>query len=110
MVPFVVIIAVLLFMPFGLFGALAEGGQWNATDAEKARAYDGVMSYCGTYEVQGKEILHRVEFSLFPNWEGGTQRRRAVLKDGELHLTARIEVGTPQARTAKLIWRRAEAA
>ena len=88
--------------------AFSTGGQWNAADTEKARAYDGMMSYCGTYEVQGEEILHRVEFSLFPNWEGGVQRRRAMLKDGDLHLTARIETGTPQARTASLIWRRSE--
>ena len=83
------------------------GGQWNASDAEKARAYDGYMSYGGTYAVEGDEVLHSVEYSLFPNWCGGVQRRRAALKDGLLTLSARLEDGTPEARSANLVWRRA---
>lgn len=84
-----------------------SGGQWDASDAEKAAAYDGMLSYCGTYAVAGDTIEHRIELSLFPNWQGATQRRRAAMVDGELHLTARIEEGTPQARTIALVWRRA---
>ncbi len=84
-----------------------SGGQWNANAAEKAGAYDSFMSYCGTYEIEGDVIVHHVMMSLFPNWEGGVQRRRAQLVDGRLHLLARIEEGTPQARTAALIWERA---
>ena len=82
------------------------GGQWNASDAEKARAYDSYFSYGGTYEVVGDEVLHKVEYSLFPNWAGGTQRRRAELKDGKLYLSARLEDGTTEARTANVIWER----
>jgi hypothetical protein len=84
-----------------------EGGQWNAPDAEKARAYDSMLSYCGRYEVDGDIITHRVEASLFPNWIGGAQKRRCeVQADGTLALLARLEENTPQARTARLVWRR----
>ena len=85
----------------------ATGGQWDAADAEKARAYDGMLSYCGSYAVDGDTIEHRIELSLFPDWQGATQRRRAAMIDGRLHLTARIEEGTPQARTVSLVWERA---
>lgn len=86
--------------------AFTSGGQWDASAPEKAEAYDGFLAYWGRYEVVGDEVIHRVEASLFPNWAGGVQRRRAKLVGGELHLLARLEDGTPQARTASLVWRR----
>jgi hypothetical protein len=84
------------------------GGQWNAPDEEKARAYDSMLCYAGRYRVEGDTVTHLVDMSLFPNWKGGEQKRRFALRpDGTLELTARLEAGTPQARTARLVWRRA---
>lgn len=83
-----------------------SGGQWTAPEAEKAAAYASCFSYSGTYEIAGDEILHRVDLSLYPNWVGTTQRRRAVLREGRLSLSARLEEGTPEARTAELVWER----
>jgi hypothetical protein len=80
------------------------GGQWNASAAEKAGAYDSFMSYSGTYEIDGEDVLHKIEASIFPNWEGGVQRRRMSYKDGKLTLSARVEEGTPEARSAELVW------
>lgn len=86
------------------------GGQWNASDAEKARAYTSMLAYGGRYEVEGDVISHHVDISMFPNWKGGVQKRHlAVNADGTLTLSARLEEGTPQARTARLVWRRAGA-
>lgn len=85
------------------------GGQWNASDSEKARAYTSMLAYGGRYEVQGDVIIHRVDISQFPNWVGGEQKRRfQVNADGTLTLSARLEEGTPQARSARLVWRRAD--
>ncbi|MHA4871857.1 lipocalin-like domain-containing protein [Duganella sp. PWIR1] len=84
-----------------------QGGQWNAPDAEKARAYDSMLSYSGRYRVDGDTITHQVQASLFPNWIGGEQKRKLVVQDdGTLALQARLEADTPQARTARLVWRR----
>ena len=83
-----------------------SGSQWTAPDAEKAAAYASCLAYSGTYDVSGNEVLHRVDVSLYPNWVGTTQRRRAKLEDERLVLSARLEDGTPQARTADLIWER----
>ncbi|MCY1251387.1 Lipocalin-like domain protein [compost metagenome] len=58
--------------------------------------------------MDGDNILHHVRHSLFPNWVGGTQRRVAQLDGDVLALTARLEEGTPEARTARLTWRRSQ--
>jgi hypothetical protein len=54
-------------------------------------------------------IHHNVRHSLFPNWEGGTQTRMAIFNGDTLELTARLEEGTTEARTARLSWKRAVA-
>ncbi len=84
------------------------GGQWSADVAEKAAAYESMLCYAGTYDVQGDVVSHHVNLSLFPNWQGGVQKRRVERMEGDtLVLAARLEDGTPQARTSRLIWRRA---
>jgi hypothetical protein len=85
------------------------GGQWSASDAEKAAAYSSYLSYAGGYEVQGNVILHHVQHSLCPDWKGGTQRRVASFDGDVLALEARLEEGTGEARTARLTWRRSPA-
>ena len=83
------------------------GGQWNASDAEKAGAYNSMMSYAGRYDVEGNTVTHYVALSLFPNWIGGQQKRSFSLDEqGQLSLTARLEENTSEARTALLLWKR----
>jgi len=83
------------------------GSQWTAPDTEKAAAYASCLSYSGTYEIVGSEILHKIDLSLYPNWVGTVQRRGAAfLGDGRIALTARLEENTPDARTAELTWER----
>lgn len=89
--------------------AFSSGGQWSAADAEKAAAYNGYLTYAGDYEVEGNIITHKVHHSLFPNWVGGSQHRRAELDGDILSLSARLEEGTPEARTARLVWQRVPA-
>ncbi len=87
--------------------------QWTASAADKAAAYSSYFSYAGGWEIERVEgrsalVAHHVQHSLYPNWEGGVQRRSARLENGLLYLSARFEEGTPEARSAHLIWRRAE--
>ncbi len=91
----------------GARAPFASGAQWVASDAEKAAAYTSYFSYAGDYRLDGDVLVHRVTHSLFPNWVGGEQRRQASLNGDTLHLSARLESESPQARTARLIWRRA---
>ena len=83
------------------------GKQWTADDSEKAGAYDDYLTYCGRYELNGDTATHHIEISLYPDWIGKQQVRKIQLIDGQLHITARLEDGTPEARTALLVWERA---
>lgn len=86
----------------------SKGGQWNAPDDEKAGAYNSMLAYGGRYRLDGETIVHMVDFSLFPNWKGGEQKRELEFqKDGTIALLARLEQGTSEARVARLVWRRA---
>jgi len=84
------------------------GGQWNAEDSDKVTAYNGYLSYCGTFRFDGSAVEHDVKFSLYPNWVGTTMVRQVSYEDGVLKLLARLEVDTPEARSAILVWRRPE--
>lgn len=83
------------------------GGQWNASDAEKAGAYNSMLSYAGRYTLEDGVVTHLVDISLFPNWVGGQQKRQYQFDEkGQLSLTARLEENTSEARTALLLWKR----
>lgn len=84
------------------------GGQWNASDTEKAGAYNSMLSYAGRYTLEEGVVTHLVDLSLFPNWVGGQQKRQFKFDaQGQLSLTARLEENTSEARTALLLWKRA---
>lgn len=85
----------------------STGGQWNASLEEQAAAYSSMLAYAGTYTFGGDTVSHHVELSAFPNWKGGIQKRRIETMDaGRLALVARLEEGSAEARTARLIWTR----
>ena len=81
-----------------------SGGQWDASDAEKSGAYNSTLAYVGRFRLEGDTVIHMVETSLYPNWDGGEQRRQVRIEGDELFIEARLEDGTPQARTAQLRW------
>jgi len=83
------------------------GGQWDASQAEKARAYETGLFYAGRFSIEGDTVLHEIEIASYPNWVGSTQKRRMSLQGDTLQLGARLEDGTPEARSAILQWRRA---
>lgn len=83
------------------------GGQWNASAEERAAAYSSMLSYAGTYRIDGDVVTHDVALSLFPGWKGGAQKRHVRLEGDTLYIEAHLEQGTPEARTAQLKWQRA---
>jgi hypothetical protein len=89
--------------------AFTTGGQWNASEDERARAYSSMLAYAGKWRIEGDIVVHAVELSLFPNWKGGDQRRQVRLEGDTLYIEARLEPGTAEARTAQLKWQRAAA-
>lgn len=83
-----------------------SGGQFTSPDTEMLGACRGFFAYAGTYKIDGNTVLHQVDISLFPNWEGGVQKRQVELADGKLTIAARLEEGTSEARTAMLTWQK----
>ena len=57
--------------------SFAAGDQMRGTPEEIEANYTGCISYYGTYELDdgGGFVVHQVEGSLFPNWEGEGQKR-----------------------------------
>ncbi len=73
---------------------------------EKARAMETVLTYCGRYEIQGNEVVHQPEASLFPNWTGGEVRRFYQFEDGRLILTSTPQVFEGKEQTVVIVWER----
>lgn len=62
------------------------------------------LSYCGSFEVQGNEVVHHVSIASFPNWVDSQQRRDWEFKNGQLLLTAHgIQAGN-ETVGAYLVW------
>lgn len=55
----------------------ASGDLAGGTPEEKKAAFEGFDAYFGTYDLDLEErvIIHHVEASKFPNWEGSEQLR-----------------------------------
>ena len=66
---------------------LGPAGFVPADPDAKRLASDGYVSYAGRYALEGDEIRHQVEFSLYPDWIGTTLRRRVSWANGRLTLT-----------------------
>lgn len=84
-----------------------SGGQWNANAEERAGAYSSMLAYAGTWSIDGGTVTHAVNISLYPGWKGGEQKRHVRLEGDILFIEAHLEQGTPEARTARLTWKRA---
>ena len=63
-------------------------------------------SSVGRWSVHGDRVRHAIVFSFFPNWNGTTQERRAVLAGDRLRLTTDPHVIQGRVREAVLEWER----
>jgi Lipocalin-like domain len=66
------------------------------TAEEARRAFDGYHAWFGRFAVAADErsVVHRIEASLFPNWEGAEQRRLVTLgEDGLVLLSHPLPYG-----------------
>lgn len=79
----------------------------SADEAEQARAARGCISYAGTWQLQANRVIHRVRYSLFPNWIGEDLIREAQLTGKILTLSAsdhHTRSGEPV--THRIVWHR----
>lgn len=65
---------------------LATDDPLGGDESARAWAYSTYLAYFGTYEVQGQNVVHRIEGSLYQNWAGQSQIRPLTDESGELVL------------------------
>jgi len=79
-----------------------------ATPEQAKAAFTGYNGYFGTYEVIESEsiVIHRVEGSMIPNWEGGDQRRKFTISGDKLILEPPPIQAAGAKRVRQLTWER----
>jgi Lipocalin-like domain len=85
----------------------ASDNRTKGTPEEYKAIGGGSISYFGTYSVSGSDLVLRIEYSSFPNWNGTEQKRtNFTLAGDELKYTNTApSVGGP---AAVLVWKRAK--
>jgi len=84
--------------------------QMRGTTEEIKANYEGFVSYYGHYEFDKKKgfVIHHVEGSLFPNWEGQRQKRFYELSGNRLKLSTPLTLWGGGEVVGVLIWERME--
>jgi hypothetical protein len=86
----------------------AVADRLQATPAEKGRAFEDYVTYCGRWEADGDDMIHHIELSLLPNWIGESQRRHAVWHGPDrVDLVGSWQIGDKR-RSAIVEWERAK--
>ncbi len=85
----------------------AVNDPFGGTQEEDSAAMKSQITYAGSYEYRGFDVVHRVTHASCPNWVGTEQVREVNFKDGRLELSvigAHLQ-GRPV--TAYVLWERA---
>lgn len=82
---------------------VASGSRTSQTPAEARAIAEGSVSTFGTYSVDDKVIVLRIQDSTFPNWKGAEQRRPFSLSGDELTYTSPGTTGVPTQVTLRRV-------
>jgi hypothetical protein len=85
----------------------AANDMYGGTPDETRAAYDTYLGYCGRYDVEGDEVVHHIEVSLFPNWVGVDQRRFIQIEGDTLTIRTPPTVSRGVEHVSQLVWQRA---
>ncbi|TET63408.1 lipocalin-like domain-containing protein [Candidatus Bathyarchaeota archaeon] len=85
-----------------------SGDQMKGTSEEIKANYEGYVSYYGSYEFDNEYgfIIHHVEGSLFPNWEGQGLKRFFELSGNRLKISTPPTLWGGGREVVILIWER----
>ena len=81
-----------------------------ATDAERIELFGGLISYAGTYTVDGEKISHHIDASWNQSWTGTTQVRQFKVEEKSLYIKtmpARNSI-TGKQSSSTLVWMKVE--
>jgi hypothetical protein len=87
-----------------------SGDPRGGTQGEIKTAYEGCIFYYGTFDINEREgfVIHHVERSSFPNWEGRDQKRFFEFSGNQLKLWHNPILVEGIEITGTLIWERIE--
>ena len=88
----------------------ASGDQMKGTTEEIKANYEGLITYYGSYEFDGEKglVIHNVQGSLFPNWEGQRHERFFELSGNRLKLSTPPTLWGGGKAVALMLWERIE--
>ncbi len=73
---------------------------------EKGSAFDTFFHYCGTWRLDGAQVVHSVELALNPNFVGTNQVRGMEFEPGHLVLIEQSTTRTGATMRNQLTWRK----
>lgn len=85
----------------------ASGDQFKGTVEEGNHCFTGCISYFGRYEfdANGGFVIHHIESSLFPNWEG-TQKRFLDFSGSQVSLRTPPVMWNGKMTVGAMVWER----
>ena len=89
-----------------IVGVGAGDDLFGGDESERAQAAAEVVSFAGPYAYDGIAVSVTVEYSVFPNWIGGTQVREVEISGDTLILRtegAHLFAGARRQAEARLI-------
>jgi Lipocalin-like domain len=85
----------------------ASGSRVQGTPDEYKEAVQGCNPHWGRYSVNDEDraIVFKIEYAMYPNWEGIEQKRRFTIAGDQLKYTVPAASG---GGTAEVVWQRAK--
>lgn len=89
-------------------GERARPAGTNATPSEAEALYRSMLSYGGTYTIEGNEVTHHVDIAWNQSWTGGAQKRTFTFEDGRLHLATPPSPDPAEGKMSvrRMVWER----
>ena len=85
---------------------MPENDPLGGETEKRADAYSTCLAYIGTWELNGDEVVHGIEVSLYPNWAGAQQSRPFTYTGSELVLRTPPAQGPSGRFVNELAWER----
>lgn len=85
-----------------------SGDIMDASHEEMGSNFRGFISYFGyyDYDAKKKEVLHHVEASLFPNWDGDVLKRKVKIRGKRLELITEPTLYGNEKITGVVVWKK----
>jgi|TARA_B110000263_G_C15309834_1_gene512432 hypothetical protein len=98
----------IIYTPDGYMVALTEKNgrkplSVNASDNEKAAAFDSCMTYSGKWTLKNNIVTHEIDTGSNPIWVGTKRDRKIDYQGDHMTFTGLLDDGIT---TAVIIWRR----